>query len=867
MGSRRKEMKRLLSLIIIILLCGPIFSTFTQRGEAQGGLVGYWNFDEGSGTIAYDSSGNNNHGTLNNGPIWVNGKFGKALSFDGVDDYVQISQSSSLDVTSQVTVEAWVYPNAYVDSTGMTGAIISRTHLSGGHIYMLSIYPDSHKASYSVNPIPWEHSSDADLPLNTWTHLAMTYDGVYVRLYMNGALDSSYPLSEPIQTTSNWLAFGCIPCGPHGGVGTYAYFNGMIDDVRIYNRALSQQEIQTDMEALPSPRDLVAKPMISSINLKWATPDKLDVQRYYIFRGASPDFEISWPNYYATVDGSTLQFIDSVSEDAIYYYKVVASYPEGFSVPSDAVACARLESFKGIANDLVGTSTLTVLDSWKCITFQQNFFINTSDAGGNRKYYWCQNCVVKTMNPRLGLPIAPKGYATAWMYVWGPIDSIQQPYQDTPKISKPDWPDWKFCPDEIKFSSYIDGSSLVMHNSLWGPQRFNLGLSPDAYIHTITTDYPPDSTMLDQYNFPPNFVLVGDLNGGHANFTSGTGLVSCRTKIGDYWHPGMGIAVVDFWTRNCATGETSEGLSWDTHGYFNSQVHSFHEGVFFVPDFDTPVIGPLTFNTVSNSACVLTVQAKCPVYLKLYDNLGRFIGFDATSGSVEAQIPTAVWRSNQSICIFDPSGTYYLMVVGIESGTYTLQISWQNETGCLILCNSTETIGKDDSPSWILSSTASGSYVVMENTPLSVSINPLSGSTLVGQSVTFTSTVSGGIPPYIFQWYLNGNPVLNATSNAWTFTPATSGIYYVYLKVTDSGDNTKLSETARITVATVPVGGYSTPIQGPATAKTLTPYLILTTILTIAFTTIKRKTTRKTKRDKTRRYFSHCSKYSEKILW
>ena len=187
------------------------------------------------------------------------------------------------------------------------------------------------------------------------------------------------------------------------------------------------------------------------------------------------------------------------------------------------------------------------------------------------------------------------------------------------------------------------------------------------------------------------------------------------------------------------------------------------------------------------------------------------------------------------------------MAVGIESGTYTLQISWQNETGCLILCNSTETIGKDDSPSWILSSTASGSYVVMENTPLSVSINPLSGSTLVGQSVTFTSTVSGGITPYNYQWYLNGNPVSGATSNAWAFTPATSGIYYVYLKVTDAVGNTKQSETARITVATVPVGGYSIPIQRQTTGKALTPYLILIVILTITFTSIKRKTTRKTK--------------------
>ena len=130
---------------------------------------------------------------------------------------------------------------------------------------------------------------------------------------------------------------------------------------------------------------------------------------------------------------------------------------------------------------------------------------------------------------------------------------------------------------------------------------------------------------------------------------------------------------------------------------------------------------------------------------------------------------------------------------------------------------------------------------------LSVSISPLSTSINVGKSVTFTSTVTGGTSPYSYQWYLNSAPVSGATSNTWTFTPSTGGIYYVYLKVTDSGNNTTQSETARITVTTVPVGGYSAPIQTPVTLKSIIPYLTLTAILTIAFTTIKRKTTRKPK--------------------
>jgi hypothetical protein len=131
--------------------------------------------------------------------------------------------------------------------------------------------------------------------------------------------------------------------------------------------------------------------------------------------------------------------------------------------------------------------------------------------------------------------------------------------------------------------------------------------------------------------------------------------------------------------------------------------------------------------------------------------------------------------------------------------------------------------------------------------PLSASISPLSASIAVGNSVTFTSTVSGGTTPYSYQWYLDGNPVSGATSVSWTSAPTMSGIYYIYLKVTDSSSNTTQSETARITVASVPVGGYSFPMEGHKSAKPLTPYLTLIAVTAIGFVVIRRKTTRDAK--------------------
>jgi parallel beta-helix repeat protein len=129
--------------------------------------------------------------------------------------------------------------------------------------------------------------------------------------------------------------------------------------------------------------------------------------------------------------------------------------------------------------------------------------------------------------------------------------------------------------------------------------------------------------------------------------------------------------------------------------------------------------------------------------------------------------------------------------------------------------------------------------------PLTVSISPTLASILVGQSVTFTSTVSGGYTPYSYQWYLNGNPVSGATFNTWTFTPTTSGIYYIHLKVTDAKANTAQSDAARITTAAVPVGGYSIPIQVQTKTEPVLPYMAFIAILTVIFTKLRPKTKRK----------------------
>jgi hypothetical protein len=115
----------------------------------------------------------------------------------------------------------------------------------------------------------------------------------------------------------------------------------------------------------------------------------------------------------------------------------------------------------------------------------------------------------------------------------------------------------------------------------------------------------------------------------------------------------------------------------------------------------------------------------------------------------------------------------------------------------------------------------------------SVSINPMLTSIYLGNSVAFTSTVNGGTSPYSYQWYLNNNPVTGATSNSWTYTPPTTGTYFVYLKVSDASSNTVQSDTAKITVVTVPIGGYTD--NSLSLANRTPPARIATYIALVAF--------------------------------
>jgi hypothetical protein len=200
------------------------------------GLVAAYGFEEASGVTATDTSGRGNNGTLQGAGRTASGRFGRALSFDGVNDWVTVPDAASLDST-RVTVEAWVYPTML---SGWRTAVLKEQ--AGGLVYGLYAHDNVPNPAMTIamSGVDQSASGAASLPLNTWTHLAATYDGTTIRLFVNGVQAATRAVSGSLAASTGALRIG-------GNAVWGEYFSGRIDEVRIYNRALSAAEIQADM--------------------------------------------------------------------------------------------------------------------------------------------------------------------------------------------------------------------------------------------------------------------------------------------------------------------------------------------------------------------------------------------------------------------------------------------------------------------------------------------------------------------------------------------------------------------------------------------------------------------------------------------
>jgi hypothetical protein len=203
-------------------------------GNAElAGLVGWWKFDETKGTVARDSSGGGNHdGTLIGSAHWAPGRIGGAVALDGKGSYVKIANSSAFNFSGQLTVSAWVNIHS-VSSPWM--AIITK----GDNAWRLSTVENQNKIHFSVNHYDSTDGirSANEIGLNQWHHLTAVYDGKAMNLYVDGRPDSTTSWTGGISRDDADVLIG--ENADRMGRG----FNGLIDDVRIYNYALSDSEI------------------------------------------------------------------------------------------------------------------------------------------------------------------------------------------------------------------------------------------------------------------------------------------------------------------------------------------------------------------------------------------------------------------------------------------------------------------------------------------------------------------------------------------------------------------------------------------------------------------------------------------------
>ena len=202
--------------------------------------VAYWPFNEGTGNTAADVSGNALAGTLQGGATWGPGRVGaKALSFDGVDDYVQVGAAAKLKMTDFLSISAWIYPKGPGSSANEGGVIVNKE----GE-YEVARFSDGTIRWAFANANPgWVWTDTRHVaPLNQWTHLAIVYDRGAVTTYANGRSMHTYAGSGPvadIDTASNDFRIGGRQ------TGASQFFHGIIDEVRVFNRPLKAREVAT----------------------------------------------------------------------------------------------------------------------------------------------------------------------------------------------------------------------------------------------------------------------------------------------------------------------------------------------------------------------------------------------------------------------------------------------------------------------------------------------------------------------------------------------------------------------------------------------------------------------------------------------
>ena len=231
---------------------------FTLPALAQMGIVSYWDFDEGKGDVVHDIAGNNDC-TIKKDPKWGNGKSGSGLMLNGSTNYLDCGNDASFNITKTLTIAVWVNIKAF----GNWDGIVTKGVESGP--YAMQMWGDG-SLRFSPN---WGNpkgfvgkgsfNTTGKMTAGEWTHAAVTYDGKKANFYINGKLDKlEVKESFTFGINDDPLILGCdFPGGDE-------YFDGVMDEVFIFNQALTSAEIVKVMNG-----GIVAVSKAGKISVAW----------------------------------------------------------------------------------------------------------------------------------------------------------------------------------------------------------------------------------------------------------------------------------------------------------------------------------------------------------------------------------------------------------------------------------------------------------------------------------------------------------------------------------------------------------------------------------------------------------------------
>lgn len=262
--NNKMKARHLLTGVVVLFVVGLLVSSSYAKIDPED-CIGMWLFDDGNGTVAIDSSASKNDGTLMNGAEWVDGKFGDGVSFDGVDDFVELANQPD-SMMDGFTFSAWVNRNADTPAT---------QEVFNNHQFFLRTKPEGEDSNNpfetfvnldngTVEP---RASSGVASAIGEWFFVAVTWDKTALKIYVNGEFKSQSTRTGDLVSTPVTAQIGR---GEQTNLTANA-FNGIIDDVAMFSVVLEEEDIKSLMDqGIKDSLGLAAVDLSGKLTTTWA---------------------------------------------------------------------------------------------------------------------------------------------------------------------------------------------------------------------------------------------------------------------------------------------------------------------------------------------------------------------------------------------------------------------------------------------------------------------------------------------------------------------------------------------------------------------------------------------------------------------